>query len=156
MKNLLLSLILFSSLSFAGWLGQNDYTFPVAISFSSASISSVWANVGDPIKAVGYKRIVYPVTFAINSGSNVRFRVMWQETSGGTNTDYNINTVSASDYKLEPRYYEFNVDANATSLLDFSILPVGYVQLQTKCGSEPVNKTLDATLTSVKYILLGE
>ena len=161
MNKILIALIIcnfaLSSLSFAGWLGQNDYTHPADISFSSASISSVWGNVGDPIKATGYKRIAFPINFAINSASNVRFRVLWQETSG--DTDYSYNRVAMSETSIvpiEPQYYEFAADTDAVSIIDFNILPVGYVQLQTQCGSEPTDKTLDGTLETVKYILLAE
>jgi hypothetical protein len=156
MRLLILSLLFVCTISFAGWLGQNDYTHPVSISFSSASISSVWADVGSPINAVGYKRIAFPISFAIGSASNVRFRVLWQATSGATDVNYNIATVGASSVSIEPQYYEFNTDATQNSIIDFDILPVGFVQLQTQVGSEPTDRSLDATLSSVKYIMLGE
>lgn len=152
MRKLILSLVLLSSVCFAG-MWDNDYTFPIALITAPQDVTSVWTDVGVPIKVNGFQRIALDVDLDINSANNVRLRWVRQITSGAADRLHMIETVSASAVSVEDRYYEFNVDADQVVTLDFSIFPIQFVQLQTSAGTEGGTK---AQLDAISYFLLRE
>ena len=152
MKQLIFLLLL--SLSVFGSIEGNDYTFPVQLITSAQNVTSVWTDVGSPVEVTGYARIVYDLDVDINDSSNVRLRLV-RKTSSTDTVDrlFMIETVGTSDIKVEDTYYEFNDDADIQAVLDFNIIPVQYLQLQTQVSAEGSTK---AQLDAVSYMLLKE
>ena len=152
MKNIMLIILFLSSVCLASGSG-NDYTFPVALISSAQEVTSVWADVGNPIEVTGYKRIGLDINLQILDANNVRLRWVRQETSGGTDRLHIIETVGASSVSIAAGYYEFGSDSDQNISLDFDIFPINYVQLQTQAGTEGAST---AQLNVIKYFLIGE
>ena len=152
MRNLILSILFFGMTCFAG-MWDNDYTFPVALISAPQDITSVWTDVGSPVKITGFQRVALDVDLDINDGVNTRLRWVRQEEASGDDRQFMTETIGAASTAVAPMYYEFSSDADQVVSLDFTIFPVNYIQLQTSAGTEG---STAAQLDAVKYFLIRE
>jgi hypothetical protein len=104
---------------------------------AAETLTAAWADIGPEIPMHGYNRLKLWTTLDINLSTDTRIRVLEKHTSGGSEEyDPVIETVSASDTKVESDYWEFNVDADALNTLVFKgdgLTP--YVQVQGMVGT---------------------
>lgn len=132
-------------------------TVPASVpGFSTAQTATInWVDSGNQITTLGWDRIVFHPNITKNSSADIRLRVTYETTSGGTEDRLLlIKDVSASVAKVEAAYYEFNVDANIKPGLAVELGgAIPYVQLQFQTGT--VGAT-GATLDSVKYNLVRD
>jgi len=96
-----------------------------------------WVDLGAEIDTRFAERIGMWITLDINLSNNARIRLLAKHTSGGTE-EYvlPIKSVSASDVKVEPKYIEWNNDADVLMILSsdlFGLIP--YAQLQIQAGT---------------------
>lgn len=130
-------------------------TAPSALKSTAQVVTAAWMAVGSPV-SVGYfdKMIVRP-SVTINSSNNVRFRIIERlaAVTGGTFYVPTIETVGASEVKVEDRYYELNDDSNQNPIIEFKVQGLEFVELQTQAGT--VGAT-GASISSVYYNLIKE
>lgn len=104
---------------------------------SAQNLTASWADLGNEVAMGGYNMIAVWVTLDINDSVNARVRVLAKHESGGTE-EYTlpIETISASDVKVEAAYFEFNVDADQLMCIPIEIRNVvPYVQVQVQTGT---------------------
>lgn len=97
-------------------------------------LTGSWADLGAEIPMAGFSRLGLYLTVDINDSVDVRVRALAKHTSAGAEEyPLPIETVSASDVKIEPKYIEFNTDADQLILLEIEtnrIIPVCQIQIQ--------------------------
>jgi hypothetical protein len=101
------------------------------------ALTASWVDIGPEIPMFGFNRLKLWNTLDINLSNDARLRVLEKHASGGSEEyDPVIETVSASDTKVESDYWEFNVDADALNTLVFKcdgLTP--YLQVQGQVGT---------------------
>lgn len=118
------------------------------------TLTGAWVDVGAPIDTRDIYRVSLWVDLDINNSTDVRFRLVGKKTVDATDVfSLPIKTVLPASVKVEPEYYEFNVDADQKQLLDWFVADMApYVQVQTMVGAVGVTPgqllSVDVTFAS--------
>jgi hypothetical protein len=102
---------------------------------SPQTITGAWVDAGTEIAIGGFTRMAICTQLDINSTTDFRIRVQYKIASGGTKYDSMILSPGASSVKIEPEYYELNVDADGNYCFDVSLIGMNYVQVQIMAGT---------------------
>ncbi len=122
-------------------LTADGYRVPPTVLKSTAQdLTANWADLGSEIDTDGYNWMKLFLQVDKNNSLNIRIRVLEKTTDDGA-IEYTqvIETVGASDTKLEDHYYELNVDGadqdeNIAILIELrNTVPV--VQVQVMAGT---------------------
>jgi len=101
------------------------------VATAADTLTTTWDSLGAEIDMRGYTQLNIFVTLDINSGTNPRIRALGKYERGGAD-EYNfvIETVSASDVKIEDEYLEFNADADQKVIIKVETDGVPFVRLE--------------------------
>ena len=113
------------------------------------TLTGAWVDMGNEIPIRGFSKLALWLQVDINSSVNLRIRFKYLIASAGNEYDPVILTPSASDVKIEPEYYELNVDADGNYVFDVGLIGANYVQPQVMAGTagSPAGKILGAYAT---------
>ncbi len=131
-------------------ISNEDTDVEDLVSALTISTFGTWSDVGDPIDMRGKTELNLFVNLAIGAATDFKMRALGQTTFAGGATDeytFMIETVSASDIKIEAEYIEFNTDADQLVILKIKSRGVPYIQLQADGGTDGGT---DPILTTVK------
>ena len=109
---------------------------PTAIKETAQNLTTSWVDIGSEIDVSRYRYLRLWVNLDINDSNNARIRVLHKRAAAGTD-EYNevIQTASASDYKIEDHYFEFNADADQKAAIDIDLKNLAKViQVQVQCS----------------------
>jgi len=100
------------------------------------ALTANWVDLGNEQYVAGARRAGLWLTLDINDSTDARVRCLAKhENAGAEEYTLSIRTVGASDVKLEPEYFEFNVDEDRLMLLSVELDGlVPYVQFQVQAG----------------------
>ena len=112
------------------------YTDSEAIISAAQDFTAAWADLGPEIDMRGYTELNVYITLDVNDSTDLQVKALGKHESGGSEEyDFQIETVSASDVKVEPQYIEFNTDADQLAILKVKTNGVPFIQLQVKAGT---------------------
>lgn len=131
---------------------QQGAASPAELITSQQTLSTTWVDLGSEINLSRYNHVCLWVNLVISDSTNVRERVIAKHTAAGAN-EYSIpiQTVSASDVKVEPEYKEFNVDADQKMVNCWDIdNAIPLVQFQIQAGAVG---TVAGVISSAQFTL---
>ena len=100
-------------------------------------LTANWADLGAEIDMQGFSKLAAFLTLDINGSTNARIRALAKLDKDGTKEYWlPIKVVGASAITIEAEYYEWNVDADAETVLSIDtdgLVP--FVQLQVQAGA---------------------
>lgn len=99
---------------------------------SPQAFTTSWVDLGPEIQMFGYNNLGVWLKIDINDTQNARIRARVKLAKDATD-EYSlpIKTAQASDVLIEQQYHEFNVDEDASYLIDFDTKGhAAYLQLQ--------------------------
>lgn len=104
------------------------------ISGDDQGLTNTWANLGGVISVKGANKVTLWIELDIGSSQNARVRAVAKMTADATDVySFPIESVNASDIKVEDEYYEFNVDADQLMVLEFDMNDsIPYIQFQVQ------------------------
>ena len=114
------------------------------------STFGTYSDIGSVIDMQGYTNLLVYVNLDIGGATNFKIKALGQTLVGGGATDeytFAIETVSASNIKIEDEYIEFTNDSDQLIILKIVTQGVPFIQLQADGG---VDGGDDPILTSVK------
>jgi hypothetical protein len=126
---------------------SSRYTDKEVVIDTPQTLTTSWADVGSEIACQGYNVLRFWFTVDINNSNDLQFKAISKHTAAGSEYNSAIKTVGASDIKIEPEYFEFNVDQDDFVMVEIEIgNATPYVQLQAKVG------TLGATAADLEAV----
>jgi hypothetical protein len=115
----------------------NYHKVKTTVKETAQAFTTSWVDYGSEVDVEGYNSIAAWIKIDINDTNNPQIRVLAKlDKDGAEEYSIPIQAVGASDVKLEQQYYEFNVDEDASYLLE--VLTKGHaktIQFQIKCGT---------------------
>lgn len=109
---------------------------PESILAAAQDVTAAWVDLGAEISMVGFTHMGVWVNLDINNSENVRIRAIAKHTAAGADEYFlPIESISASDIKIQDEYFEFNDDVDQRVLLKIptdNLIP--YIQLQVTAG----------------------
>lgn len=113
------------------------YTDFAVFQVAAETLTTSWADWGPEQDVIGYNQAMILGTLDINAANNARIRVLYKWESAGTD-EFNtyIYTVSASDIKMDTKYFEFNSDIDQNFALELDCKGAKYMQFQVQEGTD--------------------
>jgi hypothetical protein len=115
---------------------MNNSNEPTIIT-SPQTVTNAWADLGSELDMTSWKRMGIWLDVTINNSNNVRVRALAKRLANGA-LEYPImiKTISATDVKLQPGYYELDSDSNQQAYFEVEtngLIPV--IQWQVEAGT---------------------
>jgi len=128
---------------------------PTALITVAQALTGAWKDLGPEIDTWGKMYFVLYPEVLIGDSLNVRFRFLFKTVSAGP-LEYTpmIETISSTDIKMKPEYFELDTDASQNPPIQYQLFGyVPYVQVQVMAetaGASP------GQITSCLYAMWGQ
>lgn len=115
------------------FVADGNATPPTALSGTPQTLTASWADLGGEIEIYRKKHLGLWLQVDINLSNNLRVMFLAKTESGGT-LEYSIpiETISATDVKINAEYKELNTDADQNIVINWDLpgyIPVGQFQV---------------------------
>ena len=118
-------------------MGQFISSVQTDVLTTAQLFTASWVDVGSEISVSGVDKLKIYLEIDKSDSSNFRIKPLALLSKGDSDEyGFSIQSVGASDVKLEDLYYEFNVDADRKNMFELELGGgVQYIQFQIQVGT---------------------